>query len=195
MTTLKREISVTNATGNLARVRDFLTDAARGFGVKHEDENRIILAVDEAVSNIIEHAYTETREATVEIEVSYDDERFTVFIRDSGKVFEPAQVQPIPDMAQHVKEGSIDGLRVPGSKPPPPPKRRLRKRPLSKQVDEALAEPDAGAAEPTPRSPWPFSATSVPEPGVRLSIRTYGCRSRFDTYEESHVRLTVLRFY
>jgi serine/threonine-protein kinase RsbW len=109
MTTLKRTISVTNATSNLARVRDFLTDAARSSGVPHEDENRIILAVDEAVSNIMEHAYENVLEGTIRLDVDVDGGRFTITIHDSGKTFDPSGI-PDPDLEEHIRGGKKRGL-------------------------------------------------------------------------------------
>jgi serine/threonine-protein kinase RsbW len=109
VTTLKREISVTNATGNLARVRDFLTEAARNFGVRHEDENRIILAVDEAVSNIMEHAYENTLEGTIQVAVDIEMNRFTVTIHDKGKRFDPSGISD-PDLEEHIRGGKKRGL-------------------------------------------------------------------------------------
>lgn len=109
MTDLKRQISVTNETSNLARVRDFVSDQMREVGVKKEDENRIILAVDEAVSNIIEHAYENTLEGEIKVEVAADGKQFSVTISDTGKKFDPGIISD-PDLEEHIKLGKKRGL-------------------------------------------------------------------------------------
>ena len=106
---LKRDITVTNETSNLARVRDFVSDQMREVGVKKEDENRIILAVDEAVSNIIEHAYENTLEGEITVAVTAGDGQFSVTISDQGKQFDPGGVAE-PDLEEHIKLGKKRGL-------------------------------------------------------------------------------------
>ena len=109
MTTLKRALSVTNETSNLAKVRDFVSEQMREVGVKKEDENRIILAVDEAVSNIIEHAYENTLEGEIKVEVTAGDGQFSVTISDQGKKFDPDVIAD-PDLEEHIKMGKKRGL-------------------------------------------------------------------------------------
>ena len=109
MTALNREITVTNETSNLARVRDFVSDLMCEVGVKKEDENRIILAVDEAVSNIIEHAYENTLEGEIKVKVVAGQGQFTVTISDTGKQFDP-EIIADPDLEEHIKLGKKRGL-------------------------------------------------------------------------------------
>ena len=77
-----------------------------------------------------------------EMMISKDDHTAGVLL----KGVDPELLGTVLDLPQHISVGGIEGLRLPGSEPPPPPKRRLRKRPLSERVDEALASPDAGPA-------------------------------------------------
>src|SRR5438552_1406843 len=57
--TLKDKLIIANDTKHLVVVRDFISGVARLSGVAREDENKIILAVDEAVTNIVEHGFDE----------------------------------------------------------------------------------------------------------------------------------------
>ncbi len=104
-------ITITNESANLVRVREFVTARVKTSQVKQKDENKIILAVDEAVSNIIEHAYEENREGTIEVEINSDDQCWEVLIRDSGKQFNPEAVMPV-DIQEHVKTGKRHGLGI-----------------------------------------------------------------------------------
>lgn len=111
MTPVQRTISVTNSTENLSKVREFVTKAVRDGQVKREDENRIILAVDEAVSNIIEHAFENAPEGIIRVEVDVDSTRCQVIIHDTGGRFDPLSVAP-PDLEDHIRSGRKRGLGI-----------------------------------------------------------------------------------
>ena len=111
MKSIQRKITVGNSTENLAKVRVFVTQAMRDADVNKEDENRIILAVDEAVSNIIEHAFENTLEGAIKIEIDLDSERCVVVIHDSGKKFDPLSVEPL-NLDRHIKAGRKRGLGI-----------------------------------------------------------------------------------
>jgi serine/threonine-protein kinase RsbW len=50
-------IQIESRTERLIAVREFVSAAARSFGFNDEDVSKIALAVDEACTNIIKHAY------------------------------------------------------------------------------------------------------------------------------------------
>ena len=111
MSAVQRTISVSNATENLSKVREFVTEVMREGNVNREDENRVILAVDEAVSNIIEHAFEHSLKTTIRIEVDVDDKRCQVVILDSGAQFDPLSITP-PDLEEHIRAGKQRGLGI-----------------------------------------------------------------------------------
>ncbi len=106
---LRDRLVVTNDTKYLIVVRDFVSRMIRQSRVTREDENKIILAVDEAVTNIIEHGYDQGVDGQIELEIESDPGQFKVVVRDSGRVFNPESV-PNPDMKEHVKAGRKKGL-------------------------------------------------------------------------------------
>ncbi|MDQ7779647.1 MAG: ATP-binding protein [Planctomycetota bacterium] len=107
----REKIVVTNDTKFLSVVRDFVANQTQTNNIAPDSANKIILAVDEAVANIIEHAYEEQITGTIEIETEISETRFKISIRDSGKKFRPDSVET-PNMTEHVKSGKKKGLGI-----------------------------------------------------------------------------------
>ena len=103
------ELRVKSKTENLSEIRDFVCGNARAAGILEATVENIILAVDEACTNIIKHAYKLSPEGEIIIKINYDDEKFTVTIIDYGKSFEPDRV-PLPDLQKYYREHRVGGL-------------------------------------------------------------------------------------
>ena len=108
---LKDKLVVSNDTKHLIVVRDFIARLIHQSRLAKDDENKVILAVDEAVSNIIEHGYDEGAEGTIELEVEADEGQFKIVVRDTGRLFNPESI-PDPDMKEHVRKGQKKGLGI-----------------------------------------------------------------------------------
>lgn len=106
---LQDRLTVSNDTRHLLAVRDFVSRMARHGGLTPEEVHKIVVAVDEAVTNIIEHGYNRGEQGTIELEAEWEREKFQVVIRDSARVFNPESI-PVPDMMEHVKAGRKKGL-------------------------------------------------------------------------------------
>jgi len=110
---VQRELSIPNQTTCLAQVRRAVLDFV-GHGLFPSGEAQLVaLAVDEAVANVMEHAFatkeSERQEITVQLESS--DEAFKAVIRDAGSRFDPTAV-PDVDIRQHVRQGRKGGLGI-----------------------------------------------------------------------------------
>lgn len=103
------ELRVKSRTENLSEIRDFVSGKARAAGIPEDTVENIILAVDEACTNIIKHAYKLSPEGEIIIKINYDKEKFTVTIIDYGKSFEPERV-PLPDLQKYYREHRVGGL-------------------------------------------------------------------------------------
>jgi serine/threonine-protein kinase RsbW len=103
------ELRIKSKTENLSEIRDFVSGNARAAGILEATVENIILAVDEACTNIIKHAYKLSPEGEILIKINYDDEKFTVTIIDYGKSFEPDRV-PLPDLQKYYREHRVGGL-------------------------------------------------------------------------------------
>lgn len=108
---LRDRLVVTSDTKYLMLVRDFVSRLIRQSSLPYDEENKVILAVDEAVSNIIEHGYERGMEGSIEVEVEADDHQFKIIIRDTGKTFDPESI-PDPDIGEHVASGKKRGLGI-----------------------------------------------------------------------------------
>lgn len=102
-------LKIGSSTNNLAAVRAFVERYADEAGFAHEAVEEFKLAVDEACSNVIEHAYKGDESCNIELCITITPEYFTVVIRDEGQAFEPsAYRQPnIVDMVQQRRDGGF----------------------------------------------------------------------------------------
>jgi serine/threonine-protein kinase RsbW len=95
----------------LDRIRDFVGDYARSSGMVDRDVYAIQLAVDEACSNIIEHAYEGVLDGRIEISCESRKSNLHITIFDWGKSFDPSQVNA-PDFSDDLSERKIGGLGI-----------------------------------------------------------------------------------
>jgi serine/threonine-protein kinase RsbW len=102
---------ILSRTDNLLEVRKFINSAARSFGFSEEDAANIVLAVDEACTNIIKHAYQNAADGEIEISIVPSDRTFEIRIYDNGKTFDPSTLSP-PDLKEHIGRHRRGGLGV-----------------------------------------------------------------------------------
>lgn len=106
----KIEIEIPSDTGYLDSIREFIKKVAQRFNFIETDIDDIEFAVDEAVANIIEHAY-EGIEGKITIKVICNDEKFSIELKDKGKKFDPT-VKKLPDIEKHHKKHKTNGLGI-----------------------------------------------------------------------------------
>lgn len=105
----KLSLNVPSKTEHLSEVRDFVSDAARRFGFADEEVSNIALAVDEACTNIIKHAYHFASDKDITIDVRMQAAEFEILISDKGQHFEPDKVA-MPDMKEYLSKYKRGGL-------------------------------------------------------------------------------------
>lgn len=94
---------------NLDRVRDFVGDQAEKYGLEPAAVYAVQLAVDEAFSNIIEHAYRGESDEKVECTTQATRNELIVTLRDCGRPFNP-EIVPVPDLEADLEDREIGGL-------------------------------------------------------------------------------------
>lgn len=93
---------------NLESIRQFVEQAAGSGDPKAIAE--MVLAVDEAVTNIIQHGY-QGKPGAIEIGVRYKGKDLHVVIRDKAAFFDPRSV-PAPDLTLPLSERKPGGLGI-----------------------------------------------------------------------------------
>ena len=107
---IKEEYKVPADVSHLGEMRDFVTRVGRKYGVAERIINAFKLAIDEAGTNIIRHAYREG-EGFITIRVIIRDTSVTVSMIDQGHTFDPRKVRD-PDLQRYVEIGKKGGLGI-----------------------------------------------------------------------------------
>ena len=106
-----QSLSVEASTKHLAEVRDFVAAHAEQIGLDQKDVSEIRLAVDEAYTNIIKHAYNNNASMKVNIEIASDGDQLWISLMDEGDSFDPSTYHE-PDLMQRIKEKKRGGMGV-----------------------------------------------------------------------------------
>ncbi len=76
---------------NLGQVRDFIESNMEETGLSRECAGEFLLAIDEAVSNIIMHGFKSKPDGDIELEVAQQPNALLVHIRDNAPLFDPTK--------------------------------------------------------------------------------------------------------
>lgn len=104
-------LSVSSSTSHLAEVRNFVAGHAEKTGLSQKEIDEIRLAVDEAYTNIIKHAYNNSPSKPVTIEVGTSPTHIWISIKDEGRSFKPEDYKA-PDILKRIKNKQRGGMGV-----------------------------------------------------------------------------------
>ena len=96
---------------SLGPISVLVRDYAQRAGFDNKQLYDIELAVDEACSNIIDHAYPTEQKGEMLLEMELDDKGITIMLQDQGQSFNPQDV-PSPDLVSDVVDRRERGLGV-----------------------------------------------------------------------------------
>ncbi len=96
---------------NLELIRDFVGKLAQRAGFNEDHVNKIQLAVDEACTNVVRHAYPGKQSGPMDVEIACDLEKFRVVVSDKGIGFQPAALES-PDMTTYLNQFKKGGLGI-----------------------------------------------------------------------------------
>lgn len=103
------ELIVKSRTDNLSRIRNYIKGITSEYGIDKTITDEIILAVDEACTNIIKHAYQSKPDQDIIIHAYFKNGKFIIDITDFGRGFDPDLI-PDPDMPLYLKQRRVGGL-------------------------------------------------------------------------------------
>ena len=95
----------------LDAIREFAAQAARDAGMDDSATYAVELCMDEACTNVIEHAYEGINGEDIECTCDSDDKNLTIIIRDHGKSFDPSSIA-LPDLDADLESRPVGGLGV-----------------------------------------------------------------------------------
>ena len=103
----------------LVYIRSMVTDLARQVGFEESDIAKIEMAVDEACSNVVEHAYApnqqwrwQHRQPEIRMEIHTEHGRLVIEINDHGQQFDFANYRPV-DLQQSIHHMEKGGYGIP----------------------------------------------------------------------------------
>lgn len=104
-------LKIPTQSTNLKIIRDFITDIAAKAGFGDDASSDIALAVDEASTNVIKHAYRGGDDKEITVNVKYDNSKIVVTISDTGKGFKPESLDEL-DASEFLKKMKKGGLGI-----------------------------------------------------------------------------------
>lgn len=106
-------LTVPGVLDSLEPVGKYVMSAATEAGLAKAAAYKLRLAVDEIVTNIIVHGYSESgTSGDVDIRTEVDDAALRVIVEDTAAPFDPRTLAPPPDLNKPLEERQIGGLGI-----------------------------------------------------------------------------------
>ncbi|MBI4602906.1 MAG: ATP-binding protein [Planctomycetes bacterium] len=105
MEALRHQICVQADPRRLGELREQLFQICSAEDVPAHTARLLVLAIDEAISNVIEHGQLNESDKIVDLSMEIDPERIVAEICDRGKPFDPTSARPEPDTSSHPRRG------------------------------------------------------------------------------------------
>jgi serine/threonine-protein kinase RsbW len=107
--TIKRNLTVPGRFEYLATIADFISEAGRDAGFDQDLIFHVQMAVDEACSNVIEHAYQGQDKGDITLCCDCNGKEWIIAIYDTGLSFDPSLV-PEPNLNANIDDIKTGGL-------------------------------------------------------------------------------------
>lgn len=96
---------------NLPKLFAFVEQALSDLNVPEPQRGKLMMALDEVLTNVVLYAYPKERGGTVSIRIRRDDNTITAEIADRGQPFDPT-AYPEPDISLPIEKRPIGGLGI-----------------------------------------------------------------------------------
>ena len=104
-------IVVVNERREIPRIGERLAEFGDTCGLSPDDVASVNLAIDELLSNVINHAYDDAETHHIQLTVSVAGDLLTLSIDDEGKAFNPIEA-PMPDLDLPIEKRPVGGLGI-----------------------------------------------------------------------------------
>ena len=108
---LNNELIIPSSTNSLAEVRNFVEMHGADVGLDEKVISHISLAVDEACTNVIKHAYNNSAKEKIKIKIKTTSNKISITITDNGHHFDPSLIEE-PNIAKSQKMKKGGGLGI-----------------------------------------------------------------------------------
>ena len=98
-------------SNNLEELFAFVEQALVSLNAPASDRDKMMMALDEALTNAVLYAYPEDQRGTVGIRICRNANTITAEVVDHGKPFDPT-VYPTPDITLPIEQRPIGGLGI-----------------------------------------------------------------------------------
>jgi anti-sigma regulatory factor (Ser/Thr protein kinase) len=100
-----------NDVSELESVISFVSGVCVRNSIPAETERDLKLALDEMVTNVVQHAYPGSGEHHFTLQITVSNEEFVARIEDDGVEFNPTE-HPTPDLDAPLEERKVGGLGI-----------------------------------------------------------------------------------
>ena len=100
-----------NDVSELESVISLVSDLCVRNSIPPETERDLKLALDEMITNVVQHAYPGSGEHHFILQITASNEEFVARIEDDGVEFNPTE-HPIPDLDAPLEERKVGGLGI-----------------------------------------------------------------------------------
>ncbi len=104
-------LKLTNKISELDKIRDTLEKLADDWGLPPALGMSVNLALEEAFTNIVNHAFEDQDPHDIDICFSLNGDQMKITITDDGKHYDPTK-QPDPDTGLSAEDRPIGGLGI-----------------------------------------------------------------------------------
>ncbi len=107
------EMAFSGELDNLPLIREYAWSVLHNLPITHEEGNLIVLSIDEAVANIMKHAYKGSKERHLIVQAQYKKPNLRFVLIDNGDEFDPTEKSEEDlNIDEYIKEGHAGGLGI-----------------------------------------------------------------------------------
>ncbi len=109
----EKELTITNKLADIDKLPAFVEEIGEALLLPMSLQNRMTLALEEAMVNCVKYAYPEGTEGSISLTACWDEENhvLTYTLKDQGTPFNPT-AKPDADITQKLDDRPIGGLGI-----------------------------------------------------------------------------------